>query len=163
MATVLGVHYSHHGSACIVRDGRLIAALSSERLSRQKASHGVTDELLDYLFTWTDIGIEDIDCIALSDWHHQFAFHPMKVKQDGNDVDCLWNRIYDNTCLHLDISLRDKSFQGFHIGHQLNHAAAAFYTSPYDEAYCFTMDASGANHKNNSLVAYGKGKELSSL
>jgi len=159
--TVLGLHYGHHGSACIVRDGKLIGALSSERLSRHKFSHGVTDEVLDYLFD--SFGVSDIDYIALSDWNDQFCFHPMKVRHEGKIINCLWNEIYDNTCLELEVDFRGKIVPGYYIGHQFAHAAAAYYTSPFDEAFCFTLDACGARHKNNSLISYGKGKEFTSL
>jgi carbamoyltransferase len=161
MATILGLHYGHHGSACIVKDGKLVAALSSERLSRQKFSHGVTNELLDYLFNSFDVG--NIDYIAVSDWNEQFTFNTIKVRHEGKEEACLWNRIYGNTCLNLEVDFRGKTYPGYYIGHQFAHAAAAYYTSPYDEAYCFTMDASGANSKNNSLISYGNGKEFTSL
>ena len=163
MATILGLHYGHHGSMCIVKNGRLIAALSSERLSRQKFSHGVTEEGLNYLFDRINMSVNDIDYIALSDWNNQFAFHPIEVRQDGYNIDCLWNSIYDNTCLDLEVNFNGKKIQAFHIGHQLSHAAAAFYTSSFDKAYCFTLDASGAKHKNNSLISYGEGTKLTSL
>jgi len=165
MAIVLGTSYGHNGSACIVKDGKLLVALSSERLSRHKASHGVTEELLDYLFSSVNIKPRDIDCIAIGDWHSDFAFHAIKVRQDGNELNpnCLWNTIYDNTTIDLEVDFRGKTYPAYHIGHQKSHAAAAFYTSPFDEAYCFSMDACGAKHKNNSLVSYGKSKEFTSM
>ena len=163
MSIILRLHYGHHGSACIVKDGKLIAALSLERLTRIKVCHGVNDELIDYLLAGAGISIDDVDHIAISDWNPKYAHHPISLSSGGKQVDCLWNLIYGNTCLELKAELRGKTFPAFHIGHQLGHAAAAFYTSPFDEAYCFTMDASGAKHKNNSLVSYGKGNKLNSL
>jgi carbamoyltransferase len=163
MATILGLHYGHHGSACIVKDGKLVAAVSTERISRNKFCFGVTNELLDYLFTSQGISIPDIDYIGLSDWNDMFSFDTIKVYQDGKEIKCLWNSIYDNTCLNLEIEIRGKKIPGFYVGHQFCHAAAAFYTSPFDEAYCFSLDASGAKHKNNSLISYGNGKTFKAL
>ena len=40
MATILGLHHGHHGTACIVKDGKLIGALSLERLTRNNLSLG---------------------------------------------------------------------------------------------------------------------------
>jgi len=109
--------------------------------------------------------IDDIDYIAMSDWHHQFAFHPIEVRSHpgGEKLLITWNSIYGNDCLELRVIIKGKTIPGFHIGHQLSHAASAFYTSPFDEAYCFTMDASGARNENNSLISYGKGKKITSL
>jgi carbamoyltransferase len=160
---VLGTSYGHNGSACIVKDGKLLIALSSERLSRHKASPGVTDELLDYLFSSVDLDARNIDCIAIGDWHPDFAYHDIEVRLDGVKADCLWNIIFDNTTVNLEADLRGHTYPAYHIGHQKGHAAAAFYTSPFDEAYCFSMDACGAKHKTNSLISYGKGKDLTSM
>jgi carbamoyltransferase len=163
MSIIVGLHYGHHGSLCIVKDGELIAAVSSERLSRQKFSHGVTQELIDYVFDYVGITVNDVDYIGLSDWHQDFAFHPMKVWQGTDEIGCLWNRIYDNTCLELNIDFCGRRILGFYIGHQLCHAAAAYYTSPFPLSFCFTLDASGANNKNNSLVSFGIGNKLFAL
>jgi carbamoyltransferase len=161
MAVILGMHHGHHGTVCIVKDGKLIGALSLERLTRNKFEFGVTKELIDYLFA--SFGINKIDYVALSDWNKQFANGIATVKHEGKEEECLWNRIYDNTCLSLEVELLGKSYPGFYIGHQLAHAAAAYYTSPFEESFCLTLDASGAKVQNNSLVSYGKGKELTSL
>jgi len=165
MAIVLGTSYGHNGSACIVKDGKLLVALSSERLARHKACHGVTEELLDYLLSSVNMKPGDIDCIALGDWHSDFAFHDIAVKRDGVEMNpnCLWNTVYDNETVNLEVDFRGKTYPAYHIGHQKSHAAAAFYTSPFDEAYCFSMDACGAKHKNNSLVSYGYGNKFWSL
>ena len=163
MTTVLGLHYGHSGTACIVRDGKLIAALSRERTSRNKHEFGVDDELLDYLFAYAGIKTGDIDYIALSDWHPDHVHHDIKVTQNGKEANCLWNTIFDNNHYRLDVEFRGESFQAFHIGHQLSHVASAFYTSPFEEAYCFAMDASGGYHKSNSVVAYGHDRKLTSL
>jgi len=163
MSTILGLCYGHHGSACIVKDGKLIGAISTERITGNKFCWGVTNETLDYLFNFTSVSLKDIDYIGVSDWNVEFTQGTIKVKQNGEYIDCLWNTVYDNTLLDLEVELRGETFPGYYIGHQLSHAAASYYTSPYDKSYCFTMDASGAKHKNNSLVAYGEGNKLTSL
>lgn len=178
MSVVLGLHYGHGGSVCVVKNGKLIGAIASERLVGQKFSHGVYDSDIDYLLGNLGMNLEDVDYVGLSDWNKQYAWNDIKVRwtnqsdsqryrtcncNDRDEIQCLWNEIYDNTCLELDIRIRDRQFPGFYIGHQLAHAASAFFTSPFEEAYCFTMDASGAKHKNNSLVSHGKGNKLTSL
>jgi len=170
MSLILGLHYGHHGTACLVRDGKILVALSHDRLRKTKTGlflgkycHGVSDDLIDCLFEYAGVDIGDIDYIALSDWNKRWAFHDITVTEDGKEVKDLWNTIYDIECRNLVVNLRKRKIPAFHIGHQLGHAAVAYYTSPFDESYCLTMDASGANYKNNSLVSYGNGKELKSL
>lgn len=163
MATILGLHYGHNGTACILKDGRLVVALSSERLTRHKFSHGIADDLLDYVFADAGMTIADIDCIALSDWNPQFAYHDIQVNLGGKPAICLWNTIFDNEVYALDVTLRGKRLRAYHIGHHMGHAAAAYYTSSFDESFAFTMDASGGKHKSNCLVAYGNGDQFYSL
>ena len=63
---VLGLNFAHDGSACLVKDGKLLCAISSERVTRIKKFHGVTPEVINYLFDETGYGINDVDAIALS-------------------------------------------------------------------------------------------------
>jgi len=163
MSTILGLHYGHNGTACILRDGKLIVALSSERLTRSKFSHGLDDALLDYVFAAAGMTIDDIDAIALSDWAPQFANHDIEVKLENEPAECLWNTIFGNDVYQLDVKLRGKRLKAYHIAHHLGHAAAAYYTSPFDESFAFTMDASGGKHKSNCIVAYGKGDRFAAL
>lgn len=168
MATILGLHYGHHGTICLVKDGKLVGAVSTERIIKLKFVWGINKDTIDYFLEKFNVG--QIDYIAISDWNKQFAYDYYKetegliqVYQDGKVVDNLWNSVYENTCLQLEVDFYGKRYPGFMIGHQLCHAAAAYYTSPFDEAFCFTLDASGADLRNNSLVSYGNGKELTSL
>ena len=46
---VLGLNFAHDGSACLVKDGKLLCAISSERVTRIKKFHGVTPEVINYL------------------------------------------------------------------------------------------------------------------
>lgn len=165
MSTILGLHYGHHGSACIVKDGRLVSALSLERLTRRKFDFGVTRELIEYILNASHITMDQIDYLAISDWNRQFSYGLTQVRQagQGEEIECLWSTIFDNECYELEVNLLGKTYRAFHIGHQFAHAAAAFYTSPFDEAFCFTLDASGGLIKNNSLISYGKGNKLTSL
>ncbi len=163
MATILGLHHGHNGAACIVKDGRLVAALASERLSRQQKSHGVNPEVLDYALSAAGITLDDVDFVGLSDWNGDFAHGLIEVTLNRQPLHCSWNTIYGNEMWKAQCTIRGTKFPAFLIGHQLCHAAAAYYTSPFEDAHCFTLDASGAKMANNSLVAYGNGLELKAL
>lgn len=163
MAITLGLAYGHNGTACIVRDGKLVVALSSERLTRQKKSHGVTQELLDCVFGAAGITLDDVDFVGLFDWNHDFNFGTCDVTLDRKPLLCSWNTIYGNELWKARCTIRGQNFPAFLAGHQLCHAAAAYYTSPFEDAHTFTLDASGAKMANNSLVAYGNGTDLKAL
>lgn len=160
---VLGLHTGHDGAACIVRDGRLVAALATERLSRQKKCFGISPGVIDYVLKAADVTVEQIDAVGLSDWNRDYAFGAIEAYRGGAMLDCLWNTVYGNEVVESTAVLRGRSIPAYSVGHQLCHAASAYYTSPFQDAYTFTLDASGAKLKNNSLVCHGVGNKLEAL
>lgn len=159
MSVVLGIHTGHDGAACIVRDGRLVAALAHERMLRQKKAFGVDEALIRYVLSAAGVRLEEVDAVGLSDWNVDYTFGAVSV----GGIDCLWNSVYDNTVIRADAHVLGRRIPAFGIGHQLCHAASTYYTSPFEEAFTFTLDASGAKLKNNSLVCHGQGTQLEAL
>ena len=139
MANILGLNFGHDGSVCLVKDGKLEFAISTERITKNKKQSGFTEEVIDYFLDSTGISIDDIDCIATNDF-----------KQE----------VFGNQYLVEEFSIKGKSIKAYIISHHLSHCASAYYTSPYDEAYCFSMDCSMGKPEANSLIAYGEGKKL---
>lgn len=63
---VLGISDSHEAHACIVRNGRLEAAISEERLSRLKADIGYPRRAIDAVLDICGISPEEIDLVAFA-------------------------------------------------------------------------------------------------
>jgi len=152
---VLGLHYGHDGSACIIKHGKLASAVSSERVTRKKKFHGVTQEVIDYVLEEAGVTFDEIDHIALSDYDTHNSHDTLALSKYltsgtvfGNDVEELYG------------VLRGKHFKVFVIPHHLAHSAGAYYTSNFDKAWCFSMDSSGYKVPCNSLVAYGEGNKI---
>ena len=53
--------------------------------------------------------------------------------------------------------------RAYFVSHQLCHAASAFFTSPFENAAVFTMDASGPNPEVSSLYCIGKDNKLEAI
>jgi carbamoyltransferase len=67
---VLGIASSHDASACVFRDGELIAAISEERLSRIKTDGNRLPELaIDAVLKMAGATRRDVDCIAMTYTH----------------------------------------------------------------------------------------------
>lgn len=155
---ILGLHFGHDGGACIVQDGKLLSAIASERLTRIKKSHGFNDATIDYVLSAAGVQASEVDAIAISDYHPKYG--------EGVEVRCeqdTWNQIFGNEVRQFEVGFRGRLLPGYNPGHHLCHCAAAYYTSPYDESYCMSMDASGGWPKANYLVAHGKGNQLAAL
>jgi len=61
---VLGICDSHEAHACIVKDGKLLAAIAEERLSGLKSDMGYPRRAIDRVFEITGIAPEEIDIVA---------------------------------------------------------------------------------------------------
>ena len=142
MANILGLNFGHDGSVCLVRDGKLEFAIGTERISKVKKQQGFTDEIINYALDSCGMTLDNIDCVATNDFRQEIF---------GNDY------IVEN------FVIQDKEFKCYIIPHHLAHCASVFYTSPFHEAHCFSMDCSMGKIPANSLVAYGKSKNLTAM
>jgi carbamoyltransferase len=153
---VLGLHYGHDGSACIVKDGKLVSAISSERVTRKKKFHGVTNQVIDYVLTAAGLEFNQIDEIALTDYIKSHSHNTLTlIEEDDTCGQYFGNQVHVTTG-----TLRGKQFPVYVIPHHLAHCASAYYTSNFDSAWCFSMDSSGYAIPCNSLVARGQGNKL---
>ena len=59
--------YYHDSAACILKDGKIIAAVEEERFSRIKFDDGFPKLAIDYCISEAGITTKDIDCIAFYD------------------------------------------------------------------------------------------------
>lgn len=61
---VLGIGDSHEAHACILKDGKLIAAIAEERLARLKADVGYPKRAIEKVLSLAGLSPEDIDVVA---------------------------------------------------------------------------------------------------
>ena len=139
MANILGLQFGHDGSVCLVKDGKLEACVATERITRKKKDQAFNDDVIDYVLQQSNLTFDDIDCIATNDF-----------KQE----------VFGNKYLIEDMPMRGKKVKSYIIPHHMAHCASVYYTSSFDDAYCFSMDCSMGKPEANSLVAYGKGKKI---
>ena len=118
--SVLGLNLSNNGSVCVMRDGKLVFYLESERITRKKRDHAIRS-LLKY--------VHDIDAIAI--------------------CDADWNEDSKKLISSLDLSIVSSKFPDaeifdFRSEHHKCHAASAFYNSGYDDAIAIVVDSNGS-------------------
>jgi carbamoyltransferase len=161
---ILGVHVGHDASIALVKDGRLVTALTSERLSRVKKHRILSAELVDYVLSENGLTIEDIDIVTFADYDQDLVFDTkFKLYVDGELVRKRDQSYFFNDVKKAEASILGKKMDAYILPHHLAHAASAFYTSSFDKSWAFTMDASGGNIRSNSLIAYGEGNKLTAV
>lgn len=156
MKVILGLNWGHDGSAAIVRDGRLVSAVSLERLSRKKKDSGVTRELIDYVCDAAGVAVSEITAVAFASFVPS-ATNPIKIfRTTGEEVtSTVFDLFGGKLGTELVAEIDARRVQAFLISHHIAHAAAAFYTSPFERAACLSVDASMLRPEACSVIAYG--------
>lgn len=127
MKIALGIHIGHDRCACLIKDGKVIAALAQERLDRIKHSQSMSIpyETIDALLQYCNLKISDISCIGLS-----------HVAIEGNAVTDLYKKEFFT---HYKCSYVPFYF----VFHHDAHAYAAYFSSGFEESLVFVSDGGG--------------------
>ena len=160
MVNVLGLNLGHDGSAAVVQNGRLMSALSQEKISKIKKDEGISKDLISAVLTQAGLSLNDIDAIALAEYYTQGARGIFSLSSNSGPVYDTRELVVDDNYSILKGSLLGKEFDVYVVGHHMAHASSAFYTSNFNDALCVTLDSSGGSFEGNSLIALGSGKNL---
>lgn len=149
---LLGLNAFHgDASACLVIDGKLIAAAEEERFRRIKHWAGFPREAIAYCLNEAGIRLTDVDHIAVNQDVKANLFKKLAYTvMQRPDPEMLLDRLR-NKRKRLDIAeyLREafpgEAFQGdIHaVEHHLAHLASAFYVSPFELAVAVSVDGFG--------------------
>lgn len=134
--SILGLNYSgmHDSSIAIVTpDGKVLYALSLERLSRQKQDGRFPHQLLE------NIPWDKISKVAISNSQNyivpqnsQSLIHPVKLPKEIVVDRSHGHKYYEQ----LESIPKEKLF----FAHHISHASSSFYGSGLDEALCLVYD-----------------------
>ncbi len=172
---ILGISaYYHDSAACLVIDGRIVAAAQEERFTRKKHDAGFPSHAITYCLAEANIRAADLDHIVFYDKPF------VKFERLLETYLAFAPRGFKSFVTSLPVWLKDKLFQKTVISdalkeefgkdidwvsrllfseHHLSHAASAFFPSPFDEAAVLTMD--GVGEWTTTSLAVGKGSTLS--
>ncbi len=168
---ILGISaYYHDSAACLVQDGKLVAAAQEERFTRKKHDHRFPKHAIDYCLEEAGIAHEDLNLVAFYDkpllkfdriLETYIAVAPRGFKLFMMGLP-LWLKEKLHTPRELDAGLEGK-YKGRFVftEHHQSHAASAFFPSPFDEAAVLTMD--GVGEWATGSIAKGQGHEITML
>lgn len=154
---ILGVNFGHDGSVCVIKDGKLVSALSKERVVRIKKASGLSEELILKVLKEANLKPEDIDAIACTEYSAYGGDFPLKLKDKNIKT---FPFIYGNKKIETKCLFFDREVDLISIPHHLAHCASAFYTSNFEQSWCFSLDSSGKFVETNSLIAFGNKNKL---
>ncbi len=166
--------YYHDSAACLVVDGKIIAAAQEERFTRKKHDSGFPAQAVKYCLAEAGLKPENIDYIVFYDKPF------LKFERLLETYLAFAPRGFKSFVAALPVWLKDKLFQKRMISdalkenfgdqvdwaqrllfseHHLSHAASAFFPSPFEQAAVLTMD--GVGEWTTTSLAIGKGNQLS--
>ncbi len=167
MTYVLGLN-AYHGdsSACLLRDGELIAAAEEERFRRIKHWAGFPIEAIRYCLSEAGIGIADVEHVALNSDARAAFWRKLRYTLAGHASAALIFEKLRTRKRRATVEERlmrafpGQSFNGtvHRVEHHLAHLASCFYVSPYDSAVAVSVD--GFGDFSSAAWGFGHSNEL---
>ena len=173
MRTILGISAFYHDSAaCILIDGKIIAAAQEERFTRKKHDPSYPLNAVNFVLSYAKLKLSEVDQIVFFEkpflkferlLETYVAFAPRGFKSFCKAMP-LWLRekLFQKNFLFNKLKIHDQNYKSnkniFFSDHHLSHAASAFFPSPYEEAIVLTAD--GVGEWATTTVAVGKGNSL---
>ena len=163
MTLVLGLN-AYHGdsSACLFRDGKLVAAAEEERFRRVKHWAGFPSEAIRYCLKEARAALADLTHVGINRdpranlWHKvaysltkrpslAFVLSRLKNARQWAGVEAAFAEAFPREPLKARVR---------HVEHHLAHLASAFLVSPFEEAVAVSIDGFG----DFSSAAWGIGR-----
>ena len=169
---VLGISYDVWiTSACLIEDGRIVAACPEERLNRQKRSNLFPTQAVRFCLDQAGCELSDVDYIAVG-WNPAIHANYLNSRYSSTTR---WRaeQLYaiPNHVLGLqgadrvtgalqELAADDVRLRIVYVDHQKAHAAA-FNLSGFDEAAVLTCD--GRGEEETVTMSVGRGNEIEEL
>jgi carbamoyltransferase len=166
---ILGISaFYHDSSACLVKDGEIIAAAQEERFTRKKHDHEFPSNAIQYCLKEAGINSAELDFVAFYEkpllkferiLETYLAFAPIGIKSFLKAMP-LWikKKIWIKEFIKDELNyLGNIVFPEHHE----SHAASAFFPSPFQQAAFITLD--GVGEWSTSSFGIGKDNQIELL
>jgi carbamoyltransferase len=166
---ILGLSAFYHDSAaCLVRDGRIVAAAQEERFTRKKHDPTFPKNAVAYCLREGGLKVSDLDLVAFYEkpflkfdriLHSYLAYAPSGLKSFLMAIP-LWirERIWMKELIRREL---DCDCKIIFLEHHESHAASAFFPSPFPEAAFLTID--GVGEWTTTSYGVGRGNRIQIL
>ena len=168
---ILGIScYYHDAAACLLDDGRIVAAAQEERFSRVKHDQAFPRDAVRYCLAEGGVPKDGLDAVAFYDkpilkFHRiletYFSAAPRGLRAFMRSLP-IWLRekLWIGSLIEDELTACgvDAPEAVYFPEHHESHAASAFYPSPFSDAAVLTVD--GVGEWATATIAVGEGKDL---
>lgn len=148
---ILGLVYAgqHDASAALLKDGRLVAYAEEERFSRLKFDRSFPTRAIGHCLDTAGISVHDVAAVGyfIQPWRgiakrmcYALAGLPDSLRRGSHN-----SRILAGLLSAERVFRKETGYAGpFHqLDHHLTHAAAAFFSSPFEQSAILSVDGTG--------------------
>ena len=173
MKSILGISAFYHDSAaCLLKDGKIIAAAQEERFTRKKHDPSYPHNAVEFVLNYGNLKLSEVDQIVFFEkpflkferlLETYVAFAPRGFVSFAKAMP-LWikEKLFQKNLIFNKLKAHDRDYKSdqniFFSDHHLSHAASAFFPSPFKEAVILTAD--GVGEWATTTVAVGKDNNL---
>lgn len=166
---ILGIScFYHDAAACLLDDGKVVAAVQEERFTRKKHDWDFPRNAVRYCLKEGRISIDQLDAVGFYDKpfikfdriiQTYTATWPFGLVSFLKAIP-LWlkQKIWMSHLIQKELDYKGQIYFG---EHHLSHAASAFYASGFNEAAILTVD--GVGEWATTSIARGKGCDIEIL
>ncbi|MDB5594037.1 MAG: carbamoyltransferase [Hyphomicrobiales bacterium] len=160
---ILGLNAFHgDSSACIVHDGKLIAAVEEERFRRVKHWAGFPTESIRYCLAAAGVSLSEIDRVAVNqDSNANLSSKLLYLVGERPSLSLIFDRVRTRKSREGIPELLAKEFSNSkfmgdidHVEHHLAHLSSAFYVGPFSDSVVVSVDGFG----DFASAAWGVGR-----
>lgn len=172
---IIGISaYYHDAAACLISNGKIVAAAQEERFTRKKHDASFPVNAIQYCLKAGGICFDEIDYVVFYDkpflkferlLETYLAFAPRGFKSFATSLPVwLKDKLFQKSVLIDELkklSSKKSSWENklLFSEHHLSHAASAFFPSPFENAAVLTMD--GVGEWTTTSLAIGSKNNLS--
>jgi carbamoyltransferase len=173
VSKILGISAFYHDSAaCLLVDGKIVAAAQEERFTRKKHDPSYPENAINFVLKFAELRLSEVDQIVFFEkpflkferlLETYVAFAPKGFLSFSKAMP-LWikDKLFQKNLLFNKLKEHDENYTSdeniFFSDHHLSHAASAFFPSPFKEAVILTAD--GVGEWATTTVAIGKDNNL---
>ena len=164
--------FYHDSAACILIDGKIVAAAQEERFTRKKHDPTYPYHAIEFVLKFANVKLSEVDKIVFFEkpflkferlLETYVAFAPKGFISFAKAMP-LWikEKLFQKNFLFNKLKQHDENYKSdkniFFSDHHLSHASSAFFPSPFEEAVILTAD--GVGEWATTTVAIGKKNNL---
>jgi carbamoyltransferase len=149
---ILGISsFYHDSSACLLKDGEIVAAALEERFTRKKHDNSFPINAINFVLSEANISSPELDYVVFYEKPFLkierilisiFQTVPKSFEFFRRSID-IWlrERLWIKNLLKEKLKIEERKIM--FVEHHISHAASSFFCSPYEKAAILTCDGVG--------------------